>query len=150
MFCPTRKAEVKDHFDLADGFRTDRCPSTKSYPTESSVTFQLAKRIYGFIPEAHPLNCAHSPTIKTTIILNSKLTQKYWRLVDWELWGRSASELNATKLLAVVKFVHKECPTVNILHRYHKTDPECHHCGEYEDIEHIFTCPSVAAAQGRT
>jgi hypothetical protein len=37
-----------------------------------------------------------------------------------------------------------------MLHRYHKTDPGYPHCGEYEDIDHIFTCPSLAAAQGRT
>jgi hypothetical protein len=72
------------------------------------------------------------------------------RLVDWELWGRSAAELDATKLLAVVNFIYKEWPTDHMLHRYNKTDPGCPHGDEYEDIEHIFTCPSLAAAaQGR-
>jgi hypothetical protein len=81
-FCPTRKAEVKYHFDPADDFSTGIFPSTKSYPLGSSVTFQLANRIYGFIPEAHLLDNAHSPTIKKTIMLNSKLTQRSWRLVN--------------------------------------------------------------------
>jgi hypothetical protein len=125
IFCPTRKVEVKDHFDPADDFSTDRFPSTKSYPPGSSITFQLPNRIYGyFITEAHlHLTALTPPAIKTTIMLNSKLTQRSWLMVDWELWGRSASELTATKLLAVVKFVHKEWPSGHRLHRYHKTDP---------------------------
>jgi hypothetical protein len=84
-FCPTKKAEFKDHFDLADDFSTDRFPSTKSYPPGLSVTFQLANIIYVFIPEAHLLDCDHSPVIKTMIMLSAKLTQRYWRLVNWEL-----------------------------------------------------------------
>jgi hypothetical protein len=115
-FCPTRRAEVKYHFDLADNFSTDLFPSTKSYPPGAGVTFQHAGRIYGFIPEAHLLDCTHDPAIETTIALSSKLTQRYWRLVDWELWGLSAAELNATKLIAVVKGEHKEWPTVHRLH----------------------------------
>jgi hypothetical protein len=107
-FCPAKKAEVKYQFDPADDFGTGRFPSTKSYPPGSSVTFQLANRIYGFIPEAHLLGSTQPPTIKTMIMLNSKLTQRSWRLVDWELWGRSVSELNATKLLTLVKFIHNE------------------------------------------
>jgi hypothetical protein len=150
MFCRTRKAEVKDQFDLADDFNTNRFPSRKSYPPSSGVTFQLTSRTYGFIPEAHLLDCAHTPTINTTIMLNSKLTQMYWRLVDWDLWGCSATELNATKLLTVFKFVHKEWPTGHMLHRYHNTDAGSHQCGKYDEIEHIFTCPSLAASQGRT
>jgi hypothetical protein len=98
------------------------------------------------MPEAHLLDNDHSPAIKKTIMLNSKLTQRSWRLVDWELWGSSASEINANKLLAVVKFVQNEWPTGHRLHRYHKTDPGCSHCGEYEDIAHIFTCSSVPVA----
>jgi hypothetical protein len=139
MFCPTKKAEVQDHFDLTDDFRTDRFTSTKSYPTGSSVTFKLANIIYGFIPEAHLLDCDHSPAIKRTIMLNSKLTQISWHLVDWELWGCSASKVNTNKLIATFKCVHKGLPTWHRLHRYHKTDPGCSHCGEYEVIEHIFT-----------
>jgi hypothetical protein len=134
MFCPTKKTEVKYHFDLADDFITDRFPSTKSYPPYSVITSQLGHRIYGFIPEAHLLDCAHVPAINSMIMLNSKLTQRSWRLVDWELWGRSVSKLNATELLAVLKFVHNEWPTGHRLHRYHKTDPGCPHCGEYKDI----------------
>jgi hypothetical protein len=95
-FCPTRKVEVKDHFDLADDFSTDRFPSTKYYPPVSGVTFQLASRTYGFIPEAHCLNCVHAPAIKMMIMLKSKLTQRSWQLVDWDLWRRSAAELDAT------------------------------------------------------
>jgi hypothetical protein len=126
-FCPTRKAEVKYNFDPAYDFSTDRFRSTKSYPPGLSVTLQLVNRIYGFIPEAHLLDNAHSPAIKKTIMLNSKLTKRSWRLVYWELWGRSASELNDNKLLAVVMFVHKEWPPGNRIHRYHKTDTGCPH-----------------------
>jgi hypothetical protein len=107
-FCPTRKAEVKDNFDPADDFNTNIFTSTKYHPPGSIVTFQLANRIYGFIPEAYLIDNAHSPTIKKTIMLRSKLTQRSWLLVDREPWGRSASKLNTTKLLAVVKFFQKE------------------------------------------
>lgn len=100
-----------------------------------------------FILEAHLLDCAYAPALKMTIMLNSKLTQRSWRLVDWELWGRSAAELNAAKLHVLVKFIHKEWPTGHRLHRYHKTDPVCPHFGEYEDIKHVFTLPSLAAVQ---
>jgi hypothetical protein len=82
-FCPTRKAEVKYHFDPADDFSTDRFPSARSYPPGLSVTFQLASRIYGSIPEAHLLDSPHYPAIQKMILLNSKLTQRSWRLVDW-------------------------------------------------------------------
>jgi hypothetical protein len=87
MFCPTSKVEVKDHFYPADNFSNDLFPFTKSYPPGSSVTFHITNRIYGFIPEAYLHDCAHSSTIKTMIILNSKLMQISWRLVEWELWG---------------------------------------------------------------
>jgi hypothetical protein len=60
-FCPTRKAEVKAQFDPAGDFSNNRFPSTKSYHPGSSVTFQLANRIYGFIPDAHLLDNAHPP-----------------------------------------------------------------------------------------
>jgi hypothetical protein len=150
MFCPTRKAEVKYQFDLVDDFSIDSFSCIKSYPPGSGVTFQLANRIYGLIPKARLLDCAHAPAIKITIMLSSKLTQISWRLVDSELWGRSAAKLSTTKLLAVVKFIHKEWPTGHMLHRHHKTDPGCPHCGEYEYINHIFTCPSLVEAQGRT
>jgi ribosomal protein L32 len=84
------------------------------------------------------------------IMLNSKLTHISWCLVEWELLGRSAAELNTTKPLVVVKFVHKEWKTGHRLYQYHTTGPGCPHCGEYEDIEHICTCPSLAATQGIT
>jgi hypothetical protein len=96
MFCPTIKAEVKDHFDLADNFITGLFTSTKSYPPLSGFAFQLSSSIYVFIPEAHLLDYAHAPVIRMIIMLNSKLTQMYWQPVVWELWGRSAAELNVT------------------------------------------------------
>jgi hypothetical protein len=149
IVCPTRKEEVRDHLDLADNFSTDRFTS-KYYPPGSGVTLQLASRIYKLIPKAHLLDCTHAPAIKMTIMLNSKLTQRSWRLVDWELWGRSVANVNGTKLLAVVKFFHKEWSIGHMLHQYHKTDPGCLHCRECEDIEHIFTCPLLATGQGIT
>jgi hypothetical protein len=125
MFCPTRKAEVKYRFDLADDFSTDLFPSTRSYPPGASVTFQRSRTIYGFIPEDLLLDCVHAPVIKTMNLLNSKLTQIYWCVVDWELWGRSAAKLNTIKLISVGKLVYKEWSTRHKRHRYHKTDPGC-------------------------
>jgi hypothetical protein len=106
-FCTTRRPEVQSQFDSADDFSTEIFPSNKSYPPAAGITFTLVNKTYGFIPEAHLLDRAHSPAIKSTIMLNSKLSPQTWSLVDWDLWGRSASELNATKLLSVIKFVHK-------------------------------------------
>jgi hypothetical protein len=111
MFCPTLKAEVKCHFDFGEHFSTNIFPSIKSYPPGSGITFQLSNRIYGFIPKVHLLDCAHALAIEMMIMFNFKLIQRSWRLVDWELWGRSSAELNTTKLLAVVKFIHKEWST---------------------------------------
>jgi hypothetical protein len=82
-FLPTQRAEAKYHFDLTDDFSTGRFPSIKSYPPVSGATFQLANRIYILIPEAHLLDCDHAPAIKMIIMLNSKLTQRSWHLVDW-------------------------------------------------------------------
>jgi hypothetical protein len=97
MFCTTRRPEVQSQFDSADDFSTEIFPSNKSYPPATGITFTLVNKTYGFIPEAHILDRANSPAIKSTIMLNSKLSPQTWSLVDWDLWGRSASELNATK-----------------------------------------------------
>jgi hypothetical protein len=106
-FCPTRKAEVKDHLtQQKTSAPTDFLPpnpilkvgaSPSNSPTEYTDLYPRPIYLTNLTP----------PAIKKMNMLNSKLTQRSWRLVDWELWGMSASELNSTKLLAVVNFVNK-------------------------------------------